>query len=244
MFTPADFMNYLKKIRAYPRFNPPEGVILCYHKSLLDYILNKHETTKAKGLYKPLYLLKETGGRAAVIGDFGIGAQAVITVLEELIALGVRRFISVGTAGTLRKDLAIGDLMVCEKAIRDEGTSHHYLKASKYSFSSKAMTRRIEESIEKRGRKFLVGTSWTIDAPYRETVAEVRRYQRQGVATVEMEASALFAVAEYRNAEMGVIFTISDSLTELEWSPKFHYKKIGSSLELLYEVAQDALLGT
>ena len=69
----------------------------------------------------------------------------------------------------------------------------------------------------------------------------MRQYQEEGVATVEMEASALFAVARYRNVELGAIFTISDSLAELEWNPKFHLKKTKEGLEILYKAAVDAL---
>jgi uridine phosphorylase len=132
--------------------------------------------------------------------------------------------------------------MVCEKAIRDEGTSHHYLKHSKYAYASKEMTNKIKRSLEKFKQKYFVGTSWTIDAPYRETVAEAKQYQKEGVATVEMEASALFAVAQYRNVELGAIFTISDSLAELQWKPKFHLKKTKKGLEILYKIAVDVLL--
>ena len=91
--------------------------------------------------------------------------------MEELIAFGVKKFISIGTAGTLQKDITIGSLMVCEKAIRDEGTSHHYLKPSKYAYASKEMTSKIKKSLDKFKQKYFVGTSWTIDAPYREAIA-------------------------------------------------------------------------
>ena len=104
------------------------------------------------------------------------------------------------------------------------------------------MTNKIKNSLDKLNQKHFVGTSWTIDAPYRETVAEAKQYQKEGVATVEMEASALFAVAQYRNVELGAIFTISDSLAELEWKPKFHLKKTKTGLEILYKVAVDVLL--
>ena len=107
--------------------------------------------------------------------------------LEELIAFGVKRFISIGTAGTLQKDIKVGDLIVCEKAIRDEGTSYHYLKPSKYAYASKEMTKRIKNALDALEQKYFVGTSWTIDAPYRETVVEARQYQKEGVATVEMK---------------------------------------------------------
>jgi len=242
MFTPSEFMAYQKKRGKYPRFKPPVGVIFCYSKSLMEHILENHKTTKVEGFYGEMYLLHETNGKVAIIGNFGIGAPVVATLLEELIAFGVKKFISIGTAGTLQKNIKIGDLIVCEKAIRDEGTSHHYLKHSKYAYASKEMTNKIKNSLDKFKQKYFVGTSWTIDAPYRETVAEAKQYQKEGVAIVEMEASALFAVAQYRNVELGAILTISDSLAELEWKPKFHVKKTKRGLEILYKVAIDVLL--
>lgn len=242
MFTPQEFMAYQKRTGKYPKFKPPIGIIFCYRASLMEHILKNHKTTKVEGFYSEMYLLNETDGRVAIIGEFGIGAPVAVSLLEELIAFGVRRFISIGTAGTLQKDIKIGSLMVCEKAIRDEGTSYHYLKYSKYVCASKDITKKIIDSLRKNKLEYFVGTSWTIDAPYRETVAEAKKYQKEGIATVEMEASALFSVAQYRNVEMGVILTISDSLAELEWKPKFHSKKTEKGLEIIYRVALDVLM--
>lgn len=208
----------------------------------MKYILKNHKTKKVACFYGDTYLLSETNNQVAVIGNFGIGAPVVATILEELIAFGVKNFISVGTAGSLQKNIAIGDIIVCEKAIRDEGTSHHYLKASKYAVASKEMVSKIKESLQRRGLLYHAGTSWTIDAPYRETVAEARQYQREGVLTVEMEASALFAIARYRKVKSGAVFTVSDSLAELEWNVQFHSKNTKGCLVTLYHVALDALL--
>ena len=241
MFSPKDYLDYQIKREKYDKFNPPEGVILCYSKKLMEYVTKNHKVTKVRRFYGEMYLLNETKNKIAIVGKFGIGAPVVATLLEELIAFGVKRFISIGTAGTLQKDIKVGDLIVCEKAIRDEGTSYHYLKSSKYAYASKEITKRIKNAFDRLGQKYFVGTSWTVDAPYRETVAEARQYQKEGVATVEMEASALFAVAQYRNAKMGAIFTVSDSLAELQWSPKFHFKKTKGGLETLYKVALEVL---
>lgn len=241
LIEPKEFMNYLKKIGKYPKFKAPEGMIFCYQRTLLKHIIENHEVTKAEGFYGDIYLLKETEDKIAVIGNFGIGAPIAVTLLEELIAFGVKKFMSIGTAGTLQKDIEIGDLMICERAIRDEGTSHHYLKRSKYAYASKEMTEKIKNVLEKNKIKYFIGTSWTIDAPYRETIAEAKKYQKEGVATVEMEAAALFAAAQYRKVEMGALFTISDSLAELEWKPKFHSEKTEKGLEQIYIIARDVL---
>ena len=208
----------------------------------MEYIIENHKTTKVDGFNGEMYLLNETGGKIAIIGKFGIGSPVVVTLLEELIAFGVKKFISIGTAGTLQKNIKVGDLIVCEKAIRDEGTSHHYIKTGKYAYPSKELTQKIKLSLKNQHVAFVSGTSWTIDAPYRETVAEAKQYQKEGVLTVEMEASALFTVAKYREVELGAMFTISDSLAELKWIPKFHAKKVDNSLEKIYKVAVDVLL--
>ncbi len=241
VFTPSDFMAYKKEAGRYPEYKSPEGIIFGYDRRLMELIVTAHKVIKVDGFFGDLYLLDETDGKIAVVGNFGIGAPTVVTLLEELIAFGVKKFISIGTAGTLQRHIKIGSIMVCEKAIRDEGTSYHYLKPSKHAYASPIMTNKIKESLEKFQQEYFVGTSWTIDAPYRETIAEVKRYQKEGVSAVEMEAAALFAVAQYRNVEMGAIFTISDSLGELKWKPKFHSSRTKQGLEVLYKVALDAL---
>ena len=240
---PEDFLAYRRKLGKKETFHPPEGIILCYTGSIMEYVTGKHAVTTVNSFPGQMYLLNETENKVGIIGNFGFGAPVAVTVLEELIASGVKRFISIGLAGTLQKNFKAGDLVVCEKAIRDEGTSYHYLPSSKYAYASGEMTDRIERTLKKQERKYSTGTSWTIDAPYRETAAEATQYQEEGVAVVEMEASALFAVAQYRGVQMGAIFTVSDSLAGMEWSPKFHFKKTRSGLEMLYQVALEALSG-
>jgi uridine phosphorylase len=241
LFSPHDFWAYLRKHGRGNNLKAPVGVILCYQPNLMKHILDNHQTTRGEGYHQGLYLLSETGGKVAVMGSFGIGAPAAVAVFEELIALGTRKFISLGTAGTLQKNIRIGDLIVCDRAIRDEGTSHHYLKPSKYARASEDLTLRITDALDSLKQKYRIGTSWTIDAPYRETLAEVRRYQKEGVATVEMEAAALFAVAGYRKVEIGAMFTVSDSLADLEWKPVFHSKRTGRGLEVIYKAALRAI---
>lgn len=242
MYSPQEFLDYNKKVKWVPKIKPPKGVIMCYSKSFIELIKKKYETKKFEAFGSEFYILKETNNQIGLVGNFGIGAPAACVVLEEMISWGIKRFITIGTAGTLQKNLKVGDIIVCEKAIRDEGTSHHYIKNSKYAYASKKMTEEIENSLKKFKQKYIIGTSWTIDAPYRETVAEARHYQNEGVHTVEMEASALFAIAKYRNVDIGAIFTVSDSLAELEWNPQFHRRKIRKKLKMIYKVALDVLL--
>lgn len=157
-----------------------------------------------------------------VVGLQGPGAPYTAIVVEELIPLGARRFVIVGLAGSLRSDLPIGSFVVCSRAMRDEGTSHHYQRPSPYAPVSRRLAAAIKAELRRESIPFFEGPSWTTDAPYRETAAEVRRYRRDGILTVEMEAAAMFTVARRRGAEAAALFVISDLLDERGWEPQFH----------------------
>lgn len=241
LFSPDDYINYLKKMGKFPQFKIPESIIFCYQKSILDYAIQKDTVSQLKGLYNKFYAIKGTKGKVAILGGFGRGAPAAATVLEELIAFGSKKFISIGTAGTLQKKIDIGNLVICNKAIRDEGTSHHYLSSSKYSYSSPRITNMLKSALSKIGIRYSVGSSWTIDAIYRETIDEARKYQNEGVLTVEMEAAALYAVAKYKKVQLVSAFAISDSLSDLKWKPMFHHEKTTKGLETLFDASVTVL---
>ena len=107
------------------------------------------------------------------------------------------------------------------------------------SHPSKILNQKIVQTIENMELKFNLGTSWTIDAPYRETIKEIEHYKREGVLTVEMEASAVFAVARALNVDAGAIFTISDYVGEREWKTYFHLTD--NHLQTLFKIAIDTL---
>jgi len=238
---PEEYLAFLRRVGKHPTIPVPEVVILCFQTSLLEHVRRHHACASGDGYLKDLLIPEEAGGRVGFFGGFGVGAPIAVIRLEELIAFGVRRVVSVGTAGSLQPDLGVGDLVVCERAIRDEGTSHHYVPTAAHAHASESLTRHLCATLDAAGCAYRVGTTWTIDAPYRETVAEVRRYQAEGVATVEMEAAALFAVAAYRGIELAAMFSISDTLADLQWEPRFGSRPTNDGLETLYRVARDVL---
>ena len=152
----------------------------------------------------------------------GPGAPFVGIVVEELAALGAKRFLIVGLAGSLSPALRVGSLVVCNRAVRDEGTSHHYQRPARFARPDPALTARLKGCLATADLPFAVGPSWTTDAPYRETVPEIRRYRAAGILTVEMEASAVFAIARHRGLGAAALFVISDHLDESGWEPRFY----------------------
>jgi uridine phosphorylase len=161
--------------------------------------------------------------------------------LEELTAFGIKKFVNLGTAGGLQQNMNVGDIVLCDRAIRDEGTSHHYLVVEKYAFACTELTKNLSTAFEKKGIEYRKGTSWTTDAPYRETIDELRQYRSDGVATVEMEVSALFAAGTYRAVAVSAIFVVSDLLSEDDWDQGYHSAEKLEGLKKVFEVALDSI---
>jgi uridine phosphorylase len=234
LFNPQDYnswkgyleKDYGKAIRKY---------IIIYYPNILKYFKKNHKT-QAIGIYRliKIYKYKNVG----VVCMTGIGAPNAVTVMEELIALGGREFINMGSCGGL---CGFGTFL-CDKAIRDEGTSQHYVPHEKFSYPDKALTERLGKYMRKHDIKFQQGTNWTIDAPYRETKAEIKHYKKEGVKTVEMEASALFVVAKVRKVKIASAFVVSDLLEEEKWDPQFDAKHVNKNLHKLFDASLDCLL--
>lgn len=243
IFSPAEVVASLTANGPAPA---PDAVILTYQPQLLEE-LRARGVEPTAGYPGPLRSLWFTGGRArtiAVAGGFGIGAPAATTVLEELIALGAREFISIGEAGCLQPRCGFGEAVVCTGAIRDEGVSHHYAPAGKFAWPSGPLTRRLTAALAGSGGAPASGLAWTIDAPYRETVAEARSYQAEGVVCVEMEAAALFTVGGYRGVDVAAAFAVSDHLLAAErWTHAFGTPTLHQALIRLLDAALHALSG-
>ena len=138
--------------------------------------------------------------------------------IDTAIAWGVKQFISIGAVCTIQKGLSQGDIIVCDRAIRDEGISHHYLPYAKYAFPSRDPTEKLISVLDDMNKGYHVGTSLTSDAFYKISKEEVEFFQRDGVVCAEMEAAAEFAVVSlHEDVKIAAIFTLmSDSYANLE----------------------------
>ena len=239
LVTPQRFLEYARASGRLEGFEPPKGVLLIYKRSLMASLVESHAAQEETCIPQltSAYRLPRTGGAVGLLGDFGIGGPVVSILVEEHAALDVRYFFSLGLAGGLQSDGRIGDIVLCTRAIRDEGVSHHYLPADVEAMPSRHFTEAIARELSRRGVAFQRGATWTIDTPYRETVDEVRHYRAAGVLTVEMEAAALFAVASVRGVEAASAFVLSDLLGETDWTPDFGAEFLDPQLRLIADAA-------
>ncbi len=244
-FSPADFIAYRRPQGQLPDIPEVGGLILVYQPALLEAVASQPGVRPvANGFGGQTLLIPPSaadGLPVLLCGGFGIGAPMVSAILEEWIAFGIQRVVSIGIAGGLQRDLPIGAIALVDRAIRDEGVSHHYLPGDRDARPNAALSAQLGEELGRLGVSPRVGPTWTIDAPYRETVAELRHYQAEGVLTVEMEASALCAVAEVRGVALATAFTVSDSLAELVWNPQFRSEEVRVGLMTLYRAAVEVL---
>lgn len=170
-----------------------------------------------------------------------IGASAAVMTFEELIACGARKIIEVGMAGGLQQYLQLGEMIVVNEAIKDEGASSHYFPLESKFESSLRIRKLLIEVLEERKVRYRVGPVWTTDGVYRETRSKFLRFRKEGVLGVNMETSALFAVAKYRNVEIASLQVVSDILSEKGWLPAFSHKSVVDSLKRAIECAVECL---
>jgi purine-nucleoside phosphorylase len=178
----------------------------------------------------------------ALVGRFGIGAPAVVVKCEELIACGARRIISLGTAASITKEIGMGDVVVCERAFSDEGTSHHYFPGRKVFSATQRLADEIRAHLNRQGLRCKVGAAWTTDAPYRETARKRDAFLAKGASVVEMEASALYMLATYRKVEALSVFVVGDSIAESTWQPHFNDQRIRMQLKIIGQRLLDFLI--
>jgi uridine phosphorylase len=171
----------------------------------------------------------------------GVGAPLAAAFLEEAIALGFRTFVAVGGAGALLPDLVLGHAVVVDSAVRDEGTSFHYLAPSRKVEADAAGVAALCSVLDENEVPFVTGCSWTTDAIYRETRARVDRRVAEGCLTVEMEAAAFFAVARFRGVHFGQLLYAGDSLAGPSWEER-GWTSVTSIRERLFWLAADACL--
>ena len=222
----------------------PEHCVLCFFQEVIagvcDDSMCVHRLNSEIGR-NPIYVVERDGRRFTVLHP-GVGAPLAAGFLEEIIAAGCRKFIACGGAGVLNPELTVGHLVVPIAAVRDEGTSYHYLPASRETTPSPAAVEAITATLDAHNVPYVLGKTWTTDALYRETPAKIARRRGEGCLTVEMEAAAFFAVAQFRGVTFGQILYGGDDVSGDVWDHRDWIRGQSSTREKLFWLSAEACL--
>jgi len=145
-----------------------------------------------------LFSFEEDGHTFGIIGCV-VGAPFAVLIAEELFASGCKLLISVTSSGQINPVQSPPYFILIDKALRDEGTSYHYLPPSTYSEAPPALLEALSGAFDTLGIPVLTGPTWTTDAPFRETAKAIEAARERGILAVEMETAALYAFAHARN---------------------------------------------
>jgi uridine phosphorylase len=200
----------------------PKHCVLCFFREEVRKLRGKYRILASLGSEMgmlPVYGLKQ-GRRTVAVMQAPVGAALAGGLFDELIALGAKKFVVVGGAGVLDRNIAFGHVVVPTSAVRDEGTSYHYLPPSREVAPSRKAVSAIRRVLARNDIPFVTGKTWTTDGFYRETHAKVKMRRAEGCVTVEMEAAALFAVARFRGVHLGQMLYGGDDVSGEEWDKR------------------------
>jgi uridine phosphorylase len=198
VFTPANLLREARRQKSLAYEQVPRICVLDPDGDIVEHL---RETGCAEP--DPYWACYHTRLYNCTQGDlsFGIvgravGAPFAVLVAEELFASGCRFLISVTSAGQITPVGRPPYFVLIERALRDEGTSYHYVAPSPYTKLHPGLLKMLDGTFEEGPIPIVRGTTWTTDAPFRETATEIERHRSAGVLAVEMEASALYAFAQ------------------------------------------------
>lgn len=201
VFQPENLLREARRQKSISELIIPEFCILDPDGDIVKFVLENHQgrLNKAWACYHTdLIEFKYGGFQFGIIGK-AVGASFAVLLAEQLFASGCKLLLSMTSAGQLVQTTTPPYFILIEKAVRDEGTSYHYMPPSDFSFISPSLLETLAGAFDTAGVNVFNGATWTTDAPYRETDEAIDYYKRIGIHAVEMEASALYAFAAYSN---------------------------------------------
>jgi uridine phosphorylase len=161
-----------------------------------------------------LYRLEREDGDVGLIGG-AVGAPFAVLVAEQLFASGCRFLVSVTSAGQLMPRRPPPYFVLVERALRDEGTSYHYLPPGAFSMAAPDLLTLMDGAFDGLGIPIERGATWTTDAPFRETAEAVAAARARGLLAVEMEAAALYAFAAARGKAVLCLAHVTNQMAQV-----------------------------
>jgi len=218
LFTPENLLREARRQKALPRGRAPEVCVLDPDGDIVRHLLATRRARRSASwacYHTDLHVFRRAGIRYGIVGG-AVGAAFAVLVAEELFASGCRLLISMTSAGQIVPVREPPYFVLIDRALRDEGTSYHYLPPADYSEADRRLIRLTAAGLSRLRVAVERGTVWTTDAPFRETAAAVDACRARGILAVEMEAAALYAFARARRRAVLCFAHVTNRMAQIE----------------------------
>ncbi len=218
VFTPDALLREARRQKGIDAGSVPDVCILDPDGDIVRRLVatdRAHRLAQWACYHTELYGFEHEGLRHGIIGC-AVGAPFAVLVAEELFASGCRFLISMTSAGQIVPVQAPPYFIIIDRALRDEGTSYHYLPPSEYGLADERLVELAQEALAATGIPVQVGAAWTTDAPFRETAEAIAAARRAGILAVEMEAAALYAFAVARRRPLLCLAHVTNQMGRIE----------------------------
>jgi len=213
-FTPESLLEAVRTERNSPQDPAPEVCVLEFDGDLTDWLV---ATGRAKKwcpwacFHTSMETVEVDGERVGLIART-IGGPYAVLVAEQLAVSGTRVILGLTSAGQVSPGLRIPSLVIPATALRDEGTSYHYLPAAESVEADAGIVEALQKALGDIGLPVVTGPVWTTDAPYRETAEQLEQHASNGVLAVEMQAASLFAFGAVRRVRCGLVAHVTNGV--------------------------------
>lgn len=215
VFTAARLMEDCRRIRSVPVDVVPPICVLEFDGDLTDWLVAEGVATRFSSwacFHTTMFTMELEGVRCGIVART-IGGPYAVLIAEQLHDSGAKIIIGLTSAGRLAPYLPLPCLVVATAAIRDEGTSYHYLQpSSEVACPTPVVTHLERELAAGTGWNVRSGKVWTTDAPYRETKTQIAKWADHQALAVEMQTASLFAFGAARQASVASVATVSNAV--------------------------------
>lgn len=201
--------------------NFPEICVSTFSENIIQKFASLDSTEKIAELYTangaiPVYKIRYKDTDIAFYMS-RVGAPACVVGFEEVVAMGAKKFVLFGSCGVLDNEKVKDKIIIPTSAVRDEGTSYHYIAPSAEIAADGQFVQILENVLNCCGYPYVKGKTWTSDAIYRETIPIINERKQEGCIAADMECAAMLAVSQYRKIPFIQFLYGADDLSSDKW---------------------------
>lgn len=217
-FTPESLLREARRQKAASTVSVPAVCLLDPDGDIVSQIKAEGRARRHEGwvcYHTDLFEFEQDGMTVGIVGC-AVGSSFAVLIAEELFASGCELLISVTSSGRISPGDAPPYFVLIDRALRDEGTSYHYLPAETWSVAPDNLLNQLDRAFDDLDFKVIRGATWTTDAPFRETDEAIGAMRERGILAVEMEASALYAFAHARHRPVMCFAHVTNQMGQIE----------------------------